>query len=753
MRKPSRAALAAFIIMTVCIGMARHASADNSHYQIDIGFQNNRTLTTGWNNWTESTNQDSTLSLVDSLGATSTATMSLTDKFFVGNNAACTPAAQGATTNSTYPSSATADQFTVGDFSFLHSSCTDDTAVIKIGGLDPENVYEFRMFSSRYPGTGTNRTAVYTVGSASTTLNADGNENNIATLSGLVPNGSGEISLTVSRHPSANWGYIGILDIIGTPPDAVPEADAGSDVTLTMPDDSVTLEGSGTDSDGTIEEYSWAKIYGGTATLTNASSSDLELSDLYPGEYKFRLTVTDDYGNEDTDDVIVYVHEADEPSTRPAKTIVILGSSSAWGWTLDDQGNAVVSVNSWANLYGRYLDLFNTSNTLVNLGIPGFTTYHVMPDDFVSPDGLPDPDPSYNITKALTHNPDAIIINLPSNDSNALYPIEDIQENFEILAGIAEDEGIPLWVTGSAPRDVSADRREHLVEVRDWIYERFGEKSIDVWTDAANPDGTMNSTYSSGDTVHPNDAGYNLIFQRVAEEGIIEQLYPADISAVDDSVTANTATITWTTNKPVGGVVEYGTASDSLTLSATETATSTTSHSVTLGGLSYDTTYYYKVISEDEVGNAPESSVGSFTIGSAPSTGGSSSGRSGSSVRKPRTESDPVVTVPTPVDRPAPSFDQSVVDKIVKPAGEGASQISLARDLEAGSMGSDVRTLQQILNALGFTIAQSGAGAPGFETDYFGPLTRAALSRYQQAKGIVPAVGYFGPITRASLGL
>lgn len=36
----------------------------------------------------------------------------------------------------------------------------------------------------------------------------------------------------------------------------------------------------------------------------------------------------------------------------------------------------------------------------------------------------------------------------------------------------------------------------------------------------------------------------------------------------------------------------------------------------------------------------------------------------------------------------------------------------------------------------------------GVSTGYFGPLTRAALSKFQAQNGISPAVGYFGPITR-----
>jgi hypothetical protein len=73
------------------------------------------------------------------------------------------------------------------------------------------------------------------------------------------------------------------------------------------------------------------------------------------------------------------------------------------------------------------------------------------------------------------------------------------------------------------------------------------------------------------------------------------------------------------------------------------------------------------------------------------------------------------------------------------------------RDLEFGSTGEDVRTLQKFLNEHGYIVSDSGAGSVGFETTYFGERTRVALARWQAARGIVPAVGYFGPKTRATL--
>lgn len=88
----------------------------------------------------------------------------------------------------------------------------------------------------------------------------------------------------------------------------------------------------------------------------------------------------------------------------------------------------------------------------------------------------------------------------------------------------------------------------------------------------------------------------------------------------------------------------------------------------------------------------------------------------------------------------------------VAPVTGFVSSATLARDLTLGSKGEDVRTLQKFLNAKGFTIAATGAGSLGNESTTFGPATKAALIRYQKARGISPASGYFGKITRAVVG-
>lgn len=82
----------------------------------------------------------------------------------------------------------------------------------------------------------------------------------------------------------------------------------------------------------------------------------------------------------------------------------------------------------------------------------------------------------------------------------------------------------------------------------------------------------------------------------------------------------------------------------------------------------------------------------------------------------------------------------------------------LKNDLQIGDEGTEVKALQKILNQNGFTVSSAGVGSPGWETTYFGELTRQAVQRFQCAEDIVcsgdedtTGYGLVGPKTRAAL--
>jgi Putative peptidoglycan binding domain len=92
------------------------------------------------------------------------------------------------------------------------------------------------------------------------------------------------------------------------------------------------------------------------------------------------------------------------------------------------------------------------------------------------------------------------------------------------------------------------------------------------------------------------------------------------------------------------------------------------------------------------------------------------------------------------------------------PLAGGITPPKLTLNLKMGMAGPEIITLQQLLNAAGFTVAVSGPGSPGNETNKFGALTRQALLRFQCKKNIAcsgnetsTGFGQAGPVTRAAL--
>lgn len=81
-----------------------------------------------------------------------------------------------------------------------------------------------------------------------------------------------------------------------------------------------------------------------------------------------------------------------------------------------------------------------------------------------------------------------------------------------------------------------------------------------------------------------------------------------------------------------------------------------------------------------------------------------------------------------------------------------ATECDFNRDLSSGSQGSDVKCLQEYLNSAGYTVANSGVGSPGNETEYFGSLTAQAVTAWQNANaaevlqpvGLSSGTGYWG---------
>jgi hypothetical protein len=151
-----------------------------------------------------------------------------------------------------------------------------------------------------------------------------------------------------------------------------PVANAGADKLIALPTNTAVFNGTGSDADGTVASYSWVKVSGPAATLTNQNVASLTASNLVAGAYVFGLTVRDDDGATGYDEVRLTVEATNlKPTVNagPDKTIELPTNSVVLSGTASDQDGSIVKYN-WIKQSGPIASIQNnyTANlTLTNL--------------------------------------------------------------------------------------------------------------------------------------------------------------------------------------------------------------------------------------------------------------------------------------------------------------------------------------------------------------------------------------------------
>ena len=185
------------------------------------------------------------------------------------------------------------------------------------------------------------------------------------TVKSLVA-GTYSFQLTVKDNAGATATST-VQIIVQSVSNRAPEANAGTTQTITLPTNSVTLNGSGTDSDGSIAGYTWRKISGPTqANISSPNSASTSVSSLVQGTYNFELSVTDNLGSIGKDTVIIIVNSSankapevnagqDQSINEPTSVVTLTGTAvdydgsiSAWKWTKTSGPSATINSQNSA---------------------------------------------------------------------------------------------------------------------------------------------------------------------------------------------------------------------------------------------------------------------------------------------------------------------------------------------------------------------------------------------------------------------
>lgn len=224
-----------------------------------------------------------------------------------------------------------------------------------------------------------------------------------------------------------------------------PVASAGTDQ-WPAPGATVTLAGSGSDSDGRVDGYAWTQIAGPTVTLSGASSATATFTAPAVTErttLSFLLTVTDDEGATDSDEVSVWVwpqatnnlppvaDAGTDQTVASGATVTLTGSGSdSDGW---------VNSYEWTQAAGPTVTLSDAWSATATFTAPTVTaqttlTFHLTVTDNEGAIGIDE----MHVT-VLPPGTTLPATNLP--------PMADARANQTVLAGAV----VKLRGSGSDP--------------------------------------------------------------------------------------------------------------------------------------------------------------------------------------------------------------------------------------------------------------------------------------------------------------
>lgn len=186
---------------------------------------------------------------------------------------------------------------------------------------------------------------------------------------------------------------------------------------------------------------------------------------------------------------------------------VVMGSSSAFG------AGASSYAQSWAGKLATYGDTEGIE--VINIARGGYNTYQALGSECVVNAMRSQPDTEHNVDKALSYNPDLVIVSFPSNDAAMGYSAEESAYNLLLIRELLAREDVVTVIIGAQPRNMAVERQRVLVELDKLLKERVAACLVEVYSPLVDVAGNLSANYNAGDGVHINNAGHTIIYDRL----------------------------------------------------------------------------------------------------------------------------------------------------------------------------------------------------------------------------------------------
>jgi lysophospholipase L1-like esterase len=225
------------------------------------------------------------------------------------------------------------------------------------------------------------------------------------------------------------------------------------------------------------------------------------------------------------------------------RSIAVIGSSTAAGT------GPVNIANSWANRTKAYYMSLGLIDTLYNIAKNSSRSFVGLPT------GDSGADVEHNVNKALSFDPEVVIISYPSNDftQDPAVSLSQYMANMRRMYNFITAAGKPCYITTTQPVNIVPPVTSQLMKtVRDSVIMEFGAFSLDFWDSVVNP-ATLQilPVYQTNppDGIHLNDSGHAVLFNIVKAANVVPGIpLPLKLNGFNAQPNSDGVLLNWSTS-------------------------------------------------------------------------------------------------------------------------------------------------------------------------------------------------------------